>query len=105
MIIDHINAGKFYIGESAGSVILAPDIEYVKAMDDCRAATELLDYASLSVLDFYPLPHYRNFPFRKSGDKVIRDYGATLPLVPFSNKQAIVVGDGTYKVISVKESK
>lgn len=104
MIIEHINAGKLYIGESAGSVVLAPDIEYVKAMDDSRAAPELLDYASLSVLDFYPLPHYKNFPFRKSGGKVIRDYGATLSLVPFSNTQAILVGDGTYQVVSIKES-
>jgi len=100
MIIEHIEAGKLYIGESAGSVILAPDIEYVKALDDCRAAPELQAYASLSVLDFYPLPHFKSFPFQKSVDKVIRDYDATLSLVPFSNTQAIFVDEKHHQVMS-----
>lgn len=99
MIIDHIAAGKMYIGESAGSAILAPDIGYLKAMDDCRAAPELTDYASLSALDFYPLPHYKSFPFQKVCDKIIRDYGTVLPLVPFGNKQAVLVDDVSHHII------
>ncbi len=101
LIIDHINSGKLYIGESAGSVILAPDIEYVKAMDDCRTAPELPDFASLSILDFYPLPHYKNFPFIKAGNKVVRDYGNALPLVPFNNKQAIIVDENGHQIMSI----
>lgn len=105
IITEHIRAGKLYIGESAGSVILAPNIGYVQGLDDARAAPELTGFESLAVLDFYPLPHYRNFPFRKAVDKAIRDYGATLPLLPFSNDQAILVDDESYRVISRKDPK
>ncbi len=100
IITEQIKAGKLYIGESAGSVILAPGIEYVQAMDDSRAAPELSNFESLAVLDFYPLPHYKNFPFQKSVEKVIRDYGDALLLVPINNKQAILVDDEKYQVIS-----
>lgn len=34
LLIDLINKGKPYIGESAGSMILSPNIEYIKNMDD-----------------------------------------------------------------------
>lgn len=103
IIAEHIRAGKLYIGESAGSVILAPNIGYVQGLDDARAAPELTDFESLAVLDFYPLPHYKNFPFRKAVDKAIRDYGTALPLLPFSNDQAILIGDESYQVISRKD--
>jgi len=104
MIIEHIRAGKLYIGESAGSVILAPNIEYVSALDDTRAAPELSDYESLSVLDFCPLPHYKNFPFRKAVKKAIRDYGHTLRLLPFSNNQVILFEGEKYRVVSRKDA-
>lgn len=104
IITGHIDAGKLYIGESAGSVILAPDIEYVKSLDDFRAAPELPGFDSLAVLDFCPLPHYKNFPFRKAVDKAIRDYGGKLSLLPFSNDQAILVDDTGYRVVSRKDN-
>lgn len=34
LIKQHILTGKFYIGESAGAMITAPNIEYVSLMDD-----------------------------------------------------------------------
>ncbi|GHT36009.1 putative peptidase Lmo0363 [Bacteroidia bacterium] len=99
IIIEQISAGKIYIGSSAGSIILSPDIEYVKDLDDCSKAPELDNYLSLSVVDFYPLPHHTNFPFKKAVKKIISKYESTLKLIPISNSQAITVNGNKIEVI------
>jgi dipeptidase E len=91
MIAEEIRSGKPYIGSSAGSVVLSPDIEYIKAMDNCAAAPDLKTFAALNIVDFYPVPHHTNFPFKKTVKKIITKYGAELTLYPISNKQAILV--------------
>jgi len=91
IIIDQILSGKLYIGESAGSMITSKNIEYVKGMDDHKKATELNTFSALDVVEFYPLPHYTNFPFKKTVEKIIEKYNSELKLYPISNKQAILV--------------
>ena len=44
-------AGKLYIGESAGSMVLAPNIEYIKDMDNPAIASELKSYDALNIID------------------------------------------------------
>ncbi|MHC3751433.1 Type 1 glutamine amidotransferase-like domain-containing protein [Stutzerimonas stutzeri] len=94
LIAEHVRAGKCYIGESAGSAILAPSIDYIRALDDVTAAPELESCTALGLVDFYPLPHYRNEPFAEAVEQVLKDYGDALDLRPFSNNQAIVVSGG-----------
>lgn len=91
LIIEQINLGKLYIGESAGSMILAPNIEYVKDMDDYKVATDLECFDALNIVDFYLLPHHTNLPFKKTVEKIISKYEDDLPLTPISNSQAILV--------------
>ena len=55
---ERIENGLLYIGESAGSVIAAPDIEYASVIDDKTVATELDDYTGLNLVDFYIVPHF-----------------------------------------------
>lgn len=55
---ERIENGLLYIGESAGSVIAAPDIEYASIVDDKTLATELDDYTGLNLVDFYIVPHF-----------------------------------------------
>lgn len=98
LITAQIAAGKPYIGESAGSMILARDLEYVTAMDDVAAAPELTSLNALGVVDFYPLPHHTNFPFKKVVEKIIGNYAEKIPLHPISNSQAIQV-DGDQVVV------
>ena len=99
IIIEQIEKGKTYIGESAGSIIMSPNIEYVKDMDDCRKAPELSDLSALHVVDFYPLPHHTNFPFKKAVEKIIAKYGEQLTLYPISNAQAITVNGAEVRVV------
>ncbi len=97
IIIEQIESGKLYIGESAGSVILSPDIEYVKDMDDYRAAADLDSFQALNIINFYPLPHQNCFPFKKTVEKIISNYSDALPLKPITNSQAILVDGNDIK--------
>lgn len=98
IIVEQIMAGKLYIGESAGSVILSPNIEYIKDMDDPNAAPELDDFEALNIVDFYPLPHKNSFPFEETVEEIISKYQASLLLEPFSNSQAILICGDKVKV-------
>ena len=99
IIKDQINAGKLFIGESAGAIILAPNIEYSKDTDDPLAAPLLKSFEGLNVIDFYPVPHYKSEPLMEAVDIVISKYGNKLPLVPFSNSQAILVREEEWKIL------
>lgn len=91
IIIDQVNAGKLYIGESAGAMVASKNVNYASAMDSVKKALELKDFDSLGLVDFYPVPHYTNFPFKKAVDKIIAQYGSELDLKPISNKEVILV--------------
>ncbi len=91
IIAEQIAVGKTYIGESAGSIVVSPNIEYIKDMDDCNAAPELVGFDALNLVDFYPLPHHTNFPFVEAVEKIISKYETSLRLVPIRNSQVILV--------------
>lgn len=91
IIIDQILSGKLYIGESAGSMILSPNIEYVMEMDDYKVAPNLKSFEALGLIDFYPLPHHTNFPFKEITENIISRHSEKIKLYPFSNTQAICV--------------
>lgn len=100
LIAEQVRAGKCYIGESAGSAVLAPSIEYLQRLDDPSAAPDLDDFSSLALIDFYPLPHYRNAPFDEAVEQVLIEYGDTLDLRPFSNNQAIVIAGNNVDILT-----
>ena len=57
LIKQHILAWKLYIGESAGAMVTAPNIEYVCMMDDPNEGKELTNFEALNVVDFSTVPH------------------------------------------------
>ena len=99
LLVQKIVQGCFYIGESAGAMILAANIEYNKIMDDSSLASELNNYTALNIIDFYPLPHYIEEPFVESVQQTYAKYKNNLPLVPINNQQAIIVRDNTYSIV------
>jgi dipeptidase E len=85
-----------YIGESAGAIITSKNIDYSSLMDEKEKANELVDSSALSLVDFYVVPHYKEFPFEESADKILDVYGLELNLKPINNHEAIVIdGDQT----------
>ena len=91
VIIDLIDNGKPYIGESAGAIILSKDIGYVKNIDDAEKAPNLANFKALDIIDFYPLPHFDNPPFRASAHQIVNEWQEKIPLMAFNNNQAIWV--------------
>jgi len=97
-LIEQIKLGKVYIGESAGSVILSSNIEYIKEMDDC-SVVNLESFSSLGIIDFYPLPHYKNFPFEECTEKILSKYRNKIKISPFTNTQAISISKGRFEIL------
>ncbi|MDR2898552.1 MAG: Type 1 glutamine amidotransferase-like domain-containing protein [Spirochaetaceae bacterium] len=103
LIVEHICKGKTYIWVSAGSMIVSKDIAYVKYMDDPSVAKGLNDdFSALGVVDFYVVPHYTNFPFKKAAEKMISVYSDTLDMRPITNKQAVIVDGDRIETVTVK---
>jgi dipeptidase E len=67
-------------------------------MDNSAAAPDLNSFAALNIVDFYPVPHHTNFPFKKAVEKIITKYDTELKLYPITNKQAILVDGDTVEV-------
>ncbi|WP_055446036.1 Type 1 glutamine amidotransferase-like domain-containing protein [Lacinutrix mariniflava] len=98
VITSEIENGKVYVGASAGSVILSKSITYVEEMDDKTKAENLKDYNALNSIDFYPLPHYTNEPFKAAADSVFKAYDSKIKLVPISNTEVILVEDNKMSI-------
>ncbi len=95
---ERIENGLLYIGESAGSVIAAPDIEYASVIDDKTVATELDDYTGLNLVDFYIVPHFEEEPFVESSRNTVELYKDKLDL-KLINKEAILVENNNFTII------
>lgn len=90
LILDQISKNKLYIGESAGSIILSSNIDYVSKMDDRQLVPTLDSTEALNVIDFHPIPHYDNEPFKEAVLNILeskQDHN----LVAFSNNQALII--------------
>ena len=96
---DLIRQGKPYVGESAGSILMAPDIAYVQTMDDMRAAPRLAGTLGLGVVAFHPLPHDGCLPFKRATAGIRKAYGEAIPLVPIDNSQAILVDEAGMRIV------
>ncbi|PIT56294.1 hypothetical protein BHC44_01140 [Snodgrassella alvi] len=99
LLVHRIVQGCIYIGESAGAIILAADIEYCSSMDDSSLAPELENYTGLNIIDFYPLPHYIEEPFVDSVQQIYAKYSNHLKLIPFNNQQAIIINNHNYIMV------
>ncbi|GMA69560.1 peptidase S51 [Leuconostoc litchii] len=91
ILIDKINTGTPYIGESAGAIILSPDITYVKKMDDSSLAPNLNTYTGLVVTNFSVLPHYLDAPFEGETNAIFNYYHDKLNLLTLSNQETVSI--------------
>ena len=97
-----IENGLLYIGESAGSVITAPNIGYADIVDDKALATELNDYTGLNLVDFYVVPHFEEEPFVESSRKVVELYKDKLDLKVINNKEVVLVENDEFRIVKEK---
>lgn len=103
LVKQRICDGAPYIGSSAGSMVLARDIEYAKHMDSPAKAPALDgDFSALAAIDFCVVPHFTNFPFKKAGQKIVAQYGGELDLKPISNHQVVTVDGDAIAVMEAE---
>lgn len=103
LIINEVDKGKLYIGESAGAIIAAPDIGYSAAMDNVEKAPELKNYLGLNLIDFYVVPHFQNWEMGKAAEAIIETHGTVLNLKPITDDQAIWVEGAYVEVLHKKQ--
>jgi dipeptidase E len=73
-------------------MIVSKNIEYVKYMDNPDVAKNLNgDFSGLWIVDFYIVPHFTNFPFKKAGERIVSEYSGKLDLCAISNNEVVVV--------------
>lgn len=98
VLLKRIKEGLFYIGESAGAIIMSENIEYSQLMDDKSIASELDDYTGVNVFDHYVLPHIGEYPFEESTQKILENYQDKISLVAINNSEGILVNDSGYTI-------
>lgn len=101
LIKEQVSNGKLYIGTSAGSVVMSPNIQYIEVMDDKSFAPKLTDYKAMGMIDQYPLVHYGCEPFTAVAEQVYQEYKDKLPLILLANTQVITVRDEELRVLSL----
>lgn len=99
LLADEINKGKLYIGESAGAILTAPDIGYSQKWIMWEKAPDLKDYSGLNVVDFYVVPHYKNWEMGKAAQIIIDKYSESLDLKVINDKQAIFIDNDKVKIL------
>ncbi|WP_418185121.1 peptidase E [Aliarcobacter vitoriensis] len=100
IIVEEVKKGKLYIGESAGAIITSKNIEYAKEMDSIEENINLKNFDALNLVDFYLVPHYKNFPFEESVKKIIEIYSSKLFLKPISNNEVILINNNEFNIKS-----
>lgn len=105
ILAQEIEKGKFYIGESAGAIVVAPDIGYSAKMDHIEKAPGLKSYAGLNLIDFYVVPHYKNWEMGKAAEDIINTYSDSLELKSICDNQAILIEDSKVQILGKPSKK
>lgn len=96
----HVATGKWYIGESAGSIVCTPNIGYITLMDNEAAATTLTSHRGLGLVDVHIVPHQGNEYFDAEVTEIIDTYSEAYNLCVINDQQAVVVIDDTLQIMT-----
>lgn len=99
LLVREIDKGKLYVGESAGAIVVAPDIGYSAAMDSVEKAPGLDDYTGLGLVDFFVVPHCGNWEMGKAAEEILAAHADGLPLRAIDDNQAILVRGDTVEIL------
>lgn len=96
-----IASGIPYVGTSAGSIILAPNIESVRFADDPAQAPELASFDGLGLFPLVPLAHFDNPDFEDVYRQILAHALENgVDFVTLKEKQFIVVDGDSWKIIN-----
>lgn len=69
LISSYLAKGKYVIGESAGAVIMTPDISYIEEMDD-KSVVVLSDTSGMHLVDRPIIPHVASDYLGEAAEKI-----------------------------------
>lgn len=98
VIREKISRGMIYVGESAGAIISAQDIEYSALMDDRSKAQNLKTTAALGLISKYIVPHFGEIPFVESAQAIVDKY-TDLDLLLMDNHTAVLYQDDEINIL------
>lgn len=103
VIKELLNKGVVYIGASAGSMILGPDINHLKTVDHPEIVPELTIYSCLNIINQRILPHFGKEKYAGRHAQLQNDWGDKI--LPLRDDQAVIVNDGKTKIVTTNNAK
>ena len=100
VILAEIVKGTIYIGESAGAIIMSPDIDYIALMDNVKQAPELTSSRGLGLLAEYLVPHAKNSFLSEYVHQIIHTYGQERELLLLQDTQALLINGDAREIKS-----
>lgn len=102
--------GVPYVGESAGAVVTAPDIDYIEPMDERRepAATLRRHMAAptwtpgLGLVDVHIVPHVGGRLLGAPADAILRAHAADPTYIGLRNDEALIVDGGDMRRVRTR---
>jgi dipeptidase E len=95
-----LDQGMLYVGASAGAVVVGPDLEPIKLLDEPEKAPTLQSTKALGLVPFIMLPHYSKEKDAEVYNKIEKDFREQYEIIMFTDQQAIVIADGNYEIVA-----
>lgn len=87
-----------YIGSSAGSIVMSPDIDFISPMDEKEKAN-LDDTTGLNYIPFSFLPHVGHETMGNAAEIIKQQYKQGTPLYCFDDSQAIYIDGNRVEIL------
>jgi len=98
-----VMAGTTYVGTSAGSIILAPNIESVRFADDPAQAPDLVSFDGLGLFPLVAFAHFDNPGFKDVYRQILLfALENDVDFVTLKEKQFIIVDGDSWRIVSTE---
>jgi dipeptidase E len=101
VIKDLLNQGIIYVGSSAGSIVLGPDLNHLVTVDHPEVVKDLKIYDSLNLIKLRLLPHYGRDKYAARHAKILKHWGNNV--LPLKDNQALIVNGDTINIVTFKQ--
>ncbi len=104
---ERVEDGMIYIGTSAGSVIMGPDIEPVRREETTPLAPDLQGTEAFNIVNFVVMPHWGGDEYRHlyNDYRIKHIYNEEHPYILINDSQYIEVVGDKYQIIDVRNEK
>lgn len=100
VIKELLSQGVVYIGASAGSMVLGPDLDHLLTIDHADVVPELKDYTSLKLIKDRIVPHAGREKYKEKHEQLKEDWGDKILFL--RDDQVLVVNGDNIEVITKK---